>query len=54
MYSRAQSKFRESPLNLLLMEYPRDLTTLGLYQNINGESKKCPTRAYCRCCQSRT
>lgn len=44
----------ESPLNLLLMEYPRDLTTLGLYRNISGESWYCPTRAYFRCCQSRT
>lgn len=57
MYSRVCSEGRwrfESPLNLLLMEYPRDLTTLGLYRNINGESWYCPTRAYCCCCQSRT
>lgn len=61
MYSRVPSMFRgrwrfESLLNLPLMEYPRDLATLGLDRpmwNINGESCYCPTRAHCHCCQSR-
>ncbi len=46
----------ESLLHLPLMEYPRDLATLGLDRpmwNINGESCYCPTRAYCHCRQSR-
>lgn len=58
MYSRAPSMFRgwwrfESRLNLPLMEYPRDLATLGLVWpmwNINGTATV-PLEPHC--CQSR-
>lgn len=46
----------ESLLKLPLMEPPRDWATLSLDRpmwNNNGESCYCPTRAHCRCCQSR-